>query len=340
MPYDRDRRSHPFQLSLSTQTLAKLEGLIRARSHYYNELQLTAELERAKHESQTLSPTDPRPSFGFDSSEVSTVRAPSVAVTIASVDERIRSHDASSDRTITRDPFTTSDEIEIVPTNSRPTTIGDPALFEKHPSTTRMPASIPPMPEKGSSSSPPGSISPPGAPTQYPTGLHLYSLISALYLAGFLFALDRTILVNAIPTITAQFDSISDIGWYGSAYLFTFCCFQLLFGKIYAFYNGKWVFMTAVAIFLVGSAICGAATSSVMLIIGRAIAGLGSSGIFGGSVIITFFSVPLHLRPIYAGIVGVVFAVASIVAPLIGGALTQHASWRWCFWINISPSGR
>ncbi|ATY66550.1 MFS transporter, putative [Cordyceps militaris CM01] len=170
---------------------------------------------------------------------------------------------------------------------------------------------------------------------QYPTGFPLYANIISLYLASFLTALDRTIVVNAIPTITNEFNSVGDISWYGSSYLITFCAFQLVYGKIYAYYNAKWVFLSAVGIFLVGSAICGAAQSSVTLIVGRAVAGLGSSGIFGGSVIITFFTVPLKMRPIYSGVVSFIFAVASIVGPLIGGALTQHGSWRWCFFLNL-----
>ena len=98
------------------------------------------------------------------------------------------------------------------------------------------------------------------------------------------FPQDRLIIATAIPQITDDFKSVTDIGWYGSAYLLTTCSFQLLFGKLYTFYSVRGVFLTAIFLFEVGSAICGAAPSSVAFIIGRAIAGVGAAGIFSGVV--------------------------------------------------------
>lgn len=77
---------------------------------------------------------------------------------------------------------------------------------------------------------------------------------------------------------------MTDIGWYGSAYLLTNCSFQLSFGKLYSFYSVKGVFLVSIGLFEIGSAICGAAPNSVAFIVGRAIAGLGSAGIFSGGV--------------------------------------------------------
>ncbi|OJJ44353.1 hypothetical protein ASPZODRAFT_101369 [Penicilliopsis zonata CBS 506.65] len=169
----------------------------------------------------------------------------------------------------------------------------------------------------------------------YPSGLSLVSIIIALDLAVFLVALDRTIIATATPRITDHFNSLDDVAWYGSSYLLTYCTFQLLFGRVYTFYPPKWVFLAAIAIFEVGSAVCGAAPSSTIFIVGRAVAGLGAAGIFSGAVVIIVDSVPLHKRPMYTGFLGAMFGISSVVAPLLGGAFTDRVSWRWCFYVNL-----
>jgi MFS family permease len=103
-------------------------------------------------------------------------------------------------------------------------------------------------------------------------------VIISVYLAFFLIALDRMIIATAIPTITNDFNSISDIGWYGSAYMLTCAVFNPLFGAIYRFYDVKWVYMASVVLFEAGSALCGAAPTSAAFIAGRAIAGVGAAG--------------------------------------------------------------
>ncbi|KAF2123214.1 major facilitator superfamily domain-containing protein [Lophiotrema nucula] len=176
-------------------------------------------------------------------------------------------------------------------------------------------------------------------PEEYPSNHKRVLIMTALYLSLFLVTLDQNVISTAIPRITDQFHSLNDVGWYGTAYLLTMCSFQLLMGKVYKYYPAKPIFLAFCLLFEIGSAICGAAPNSNTFIAGRAISGLGSTGMFGGVMVILFYTVPLQQRPIYQGAFGAVFAIASVIGPLVGGSLTDHVTWRWCFYINLPIGG-
>ncbi|KAL3478143.1 major facilitator superfamily domain-containing protein [Aspergillus californicus] len=172
------------------------------------------------------------------------------------------------------------------------------------------------------------------APT-YITGVSLISTISCLVLVSYLVLLDTSIVSTAIPRITTDFHSLDDVGWYGTAYLVANCAVQPLSGKMYTYFKSKWTFIAFFTVFELGSALCGAAQSSNMLIVGRAFAGIGSSGLFNGAFTILYASVPSATRDALTGILMGIAQLGILCGPLIGGALTQHASWRWCFYINL-----
>ena len=168
------------------------------------------------------------------------------------------------------------------------------------------------------------------------TGWKWVTVVLAILSSTFLFALDSTIVAVVQPVIVEHFDSISRLSWLSVAFLIGAAATNLGWGKIYGQFNPKWTYILCVTLFEAGSAVCGAAPSMDVLIIGRAICGVGGSGIYVGVMTLLAATTTIQERPLYVGGTGLSYGLGTVLGPIIGGAFTDSSiGWRWSFYINL-----
>ncbi|KAI2618393.1 major facilitator superfamily domain-containing protein [Hypoxylon sp. NC1633] len=173
------------------------------------------------------------------------------------------------------------------------------------------------------------------APPSFKADFRVYAIILGLGIANLLAALENTVLSIAAPVILTDMQFGDNFIWVTNAFFLCSTATQPLFGQFCNVFGRRYGVFAVIAAFMLGSGICGGATTGDMLIAGRAIQGVGSGGIIMVSSIVISDLVPLHQREKISAMLMSIFGVGSALEPFIGGAIVSSTIWRWIFYMNL-----
>jgi EmrB/QacA subfamily drug resistance transporter len=162
-------------------------------------------------------------------------------------------------------------------------------------------------------------------------------IIVGILLSLFLSSVEGTVVATAMPTIVAQLGGLAIYSWVFSIYMLTSTTTVPIYGKLADLYGCKRVYAFSMALFLIGSALCGTATSMEQLVFYRAVQGLGAGGVLPMAFTIIGQLFTLEQRTRLQGLFSGVWGISAVIGPLVGGFLVDQVSWHWVFLINLVP---
>src|SRR5690349_9461103 len=148
-------------------------------------------------------------------------------------------------------------------------------------------------------------------------------------------SLDQTIVSTAMPRVVAELKGFDEYTWVSTAYLLTSTVMVPIYGKLSDLFGRKPIFLFGVVVFLIGSALSGASQSMNQLIAFRALQGIGAGALMPIAIAVVGDLFTPRERGKWQGVTGAVFGISSIIGPVVGGWLTEYASWRWIFYVNL-----